>query len=147
MGECIGQYWRPNFDHHMYPYLPAHVTRPKEVRKLYVVPLQEKAFFEVRLRQKCCSWVGHTSPTASRLSACVLSFSKLAQHPTQIPKNQALTAVPLFELYENAAKFGAVIAGIPVMLSRLRLTLSGTGRLLAPLAGQVVAFFHIDMRL
>ncbi len=28
------------------------------------------------------------------------------------------------------------------MLSRLRLTLSGTGRLLAPLAGQVVAVFH-----
>jgi cleavage and polyadenylation specificity factor subunit 5 len=47
VGECIGQYWRPNFDHHMYPYLPAHVTRPKEVRKLFVVPLPEKGFFEV----------------------------------------------------------------------------------------------------
>jgi cleavage and polyadenylation specificity factor subunit 5 len=53
VGECIGQYWRPNFDHHMYPYLPAHITRPKEVRKLFVVPLPEKGFFEVRCYADC----------------------------------------------------------------------------------------------
>lgn len=29
-------------------------------------------------------------------------------------------AVPLFELHDNAAKFGPVISGVPVMLSRLR---------------------------
>lgn len=38
----------------------------------------------------------------------------------QIPKNQALVAVPLFELHDNAAKFGPVIAGVPIMLSRMR---------------------------
>ncbi len=75
VGECIGQYWRPNFDHHMYPYLPAHVTRPKEVRKLYVVPLQEKAFFEVRLGQKMRLLDRpYCTPTASRLSARIFSL-------------------------------------------------------------------------
>ena len=39
----------------MYPYLPAHVTRPKEVRKLFVVPLPEKGFFEVRHHGNCNS--------------------------------------------------------------------------------------------
>ena len=60
-------------------------------------------------------------PTSQRQSVTLL----------QISKNQTLTAVPLFELHDNAAKFGPVIAGLPVMLSRLRLTLSGTGRPLA----------------
>lgn len=32
----------------MYPYLPVHVTRPKEVRKLYVVHLPERCYFAVR---------------------------------------------------------------------------------------------------
>ena len=46
----------------MYPYLPAHVTRPKEVRKLFVGPLPEKGFFEVRHHGNCnsCS-VWHTA--------------------------------------------------------------------------------------
>lgn len=39
----------------MYPYLPAHVTRPKEVRKLFVVPLPEKGFFEVSHHDVCSS--------------------------------------------------------------------------------------------
>lgn len=47
VGECVAQFWRPNFDGQLYPYLPPHVTRPKEVKKLFVVPLPEKGFFEV----------------------------------------------------------------------------------------------------
>mmetsp|Transcript_6341 Transcript_6341/g.18223 ORF Transcript_6341/g.18223 Transcript_6341/m.18223 type:complete len:261 (-) Transcript_6341:574-1356(-) len=96
VGECVAQFWRPNFDGQLYPYLPPHVTRPKEVKKLFVVPLPEKGFFEVA-------------------------------------KHHALVAVPLFELFDNAAKFGPVLAGIPAALSRLRLTLmSGAGKPLAP---------------
>lgn len=96
VGECIAQFWRPGFDEALFPYLPPHVTRPKEVKKLYIVPLPENAFFEVA-------------------------------------RKQALVAVPLFELYGNAAKFGAVAANLPTALSRLRLTLlSGAGKPIVP---------------
>lgn len=43
----------------------------------------------------------------------------------QVPKNLKLLAVPLFELHDNAAKFGSVIAAIPQLMSRFKLNLSG----------------------
>ena len=43
-----------------------------------------------------------------------------------MPSNYRLIAVPLFELYENA-QYGPIVAALPQMLSRLRLTLMGGG--------------------
>uniref|UniRef100_A0A8C5AYI4 Cleavage and polyadenylation specificity factor subunit 5 n=1 Tax=Gadus morhua TaxID=8049 RepID=A0A8C5AYI4_GADMO len=45
--DCIGNWWRPNFEPPQYPYIPAHTTKPKEHKKLFVVQLQEKALFAV----------------------------------------------------------------------------------------------------
>ncbi|KAL4234923.1 Nudix hydrolase 21 [Mactra antiquata] len=45
--ETIGNWWRPNFEPPQYPYIPAHITRPKEHKKLYLVQLPEKALFAV----------------------------------------------------------------------------------------------------
>eukprot|EP00798_Chlamydomonas_sp_ICE-L_P028011 gene28011-31108_t len=45
VGECTGVYWRPNFDTVFYPYLPPHITKPKEVKRLFVVPLPEHCMF------------------------------------------------------------------------------------------------------
>lgn len=88
VGECVGTFWRPSFDANMYPYLPAHITKPKEVKRLFIVPLPERCYFAV-------------------------------------PKNLKLLAVPLFELHDNMAKFGPVIAAIPQLMSRFKLNLSG----------------------
>merc|ERR1712080_48209 len=38
---------RPNFEPAQYPYIPPHITKPKEHRKLFLVQLQEKAYFAV----------------------------------------------------------------------------------------------------
>ncbi|ORZ29616.1 Cleavage/polyadenylation specificity factor subunit 5 [Catenaria anguillulae PL171] len=35
--ECVGQWWRPNFETFLYPYLPPHITRPKENKKIFLV--------------------------------------------------------------------------------------------------------------
>ncbi|CAB3407799.1 unnamed protein product [Caenorhabditis bovis] len=77
----IGNWWRPNFDPPRYPYIPAHVTRPKEHTKLLLVQLPVNATF------------------------CV-------------PKNFKLVAAPLFELYDNSAAYGPLIASLPTTLSR-----------------------------
>eukprot|EP01025_Chloroclados_australasicus_P045105 TRINITY_DN4919_c1_g1_i1.p1 TRINITY_DN4919_c1_g1~~TRINITY_DN4919_c1_g1_i1.p1 ORF type:complete len:274 (-),score=26.30 TRINITY_DN4919_c1_g1_i1:285-1016(-) len=84
VGQCIGVYYRPNFDTIMYPYCPPHITRPKEVKKVFVIPLPESCFFA-------------------------------------IPKNLKLLAVPLFEIYDNVTRYGAIISAMPQMLSRLRI--------------------------
>jgi len=79
--EQLAVWWRPNFETLMYPYLPAHVTKPKECKKICMVRLSERQVFAV-------------------------------------PKNFKLLAVPLFELYDNAARYGPVIASLPHLISR-----------------------------
>ncbi|MCJ1438930.1 hypothetical protein MMC27_008320 [Xylographa pallens] len=81
IGDTLAQWWRPNFETFMYPFLPAHVTRPKECKKLYLIQL----------------------PKSKVLS---------------VPKNMKLLAVPLFELYDNTARYGPQLAAIPHLLSR-----------------------------
>ncbi|KIW44003.1 uncharacterized protein PV06_05047 [Exophiala oligosperma] len=83
VGDCIAQWWRPNHETFLYPFLPAHVSRPKELKKLYFI---------------------HLPPSK------VLS----------VPKNMKLLAVPLFELYDNTARYGPQLSAIPHYLSRYR---------------------------
>ncbi|KAI8478320.1 Nudix hydrolase 21, chloroplastic, partial [Branchiostoma belcheri] len=45
--DCIGNWWRPNFEPPQYPYIPAHITKPKEHKRLFLVQLAEKALFAV----------------------------------------------------------------------------------------------------
>lgn len=82
VGEVLSVWCRPSFDRVMYPYVPAHVSEPKELRTLFLVHLP---------------------------SECVLAVTE---------PNTELVAVPLFDLYENASKYGALIASIPQLLSR-----------------------------
>lgn len=42
IGDACGSWWRPNFETALYPYLPTHVTRPKECKKMYLIPLPQK---------------------------------------------------------------------------------------------------------
>lgn len=55
IGDTLAQWWRPNFETFMYPFLPAHVTRPKECKKLYFIQLPKSSmlhqhyFFEASL--------------------------------------------------------------------------------------------------
>ena len=53
---------RPSFETPLYPYLPAHITRPKEIRKLYVLPLDVKCYFAVSAPS--------VQPAPCRSSAC-----------------------------------------------------------------------------
>lgn len=39
IGELISCWWRPNFETVMYPYIPAHVSNPKECRKIFLTQL------------------------------------------------------------------------------------------------------------
>ncbi|KAJ7747682.1 nucleotide hydrolase-domain-containing protein [Mycena maculata] len=56
IGDCLAQWWRPNFETFMYPFVPAHITKPKECKKLFVVQMPEKTACHpaVRaVRQRC----------------------------------------------------------------------------------------------
>eukprot|EP00102_Acyrthosiphon_pisum_P005941 XP_001951264.2 PREDICTED: cleavage and polyadenylation specificity factor subunit 5-like [Acyrthosiphon pisum] len=45
--DTIGNWWRPNFEFTTYPYIPAHITKPKEHKRLFLVQLPDKAMFSV----------------------------------------------------------------------------------------------------
>ncbi|XP_060873060.1 cleavage and polyadenylation specificity factor subunit 5-like [Metopolophium dirhodum] len=45
--DTIGNWWRPNFEPPIYPFIPPHITKPKEHKKLFLVQLPDKAKFDV----------------------------------------------------------------------------------------------------
>jgi cleavage and polyadenylation specificity factor subunit 5 len=45
IGDTLAQWWRPNFETFMYPFIPAHVTRPKECKKLYFIQLPRSSMY------------------------------------------------------------------------------------------------------
>ncbi|KAJ6221304.1 hypothetical protein RDWZM_007116 [Blomia tropicalis] len=45
--DTIGNWWRPNFEPPQYPYIPPHITKPKEHKRLFLVQLPDKAYFAV----------------------------------------------------------------------------------------------------
>jgi cbb3-type cytochrome oxidase subunit 1 len=59
IADCVGCFYRPNFETMMYPYCPAHIERPKEMKKLFLVNLPERAFLAVR------AFLYHISSSAS----------------------------------------------------------------------------------
>lgn len=52
VADCLGTFYRPNFETQIYPYCPTHIERPKETKKLFLVNLPEKAFLTVRSSQQ-----------------------------------------------------------------------------------------------
>jgi cleavage and polyadenylation specificity factor subunit 5 len=100
IGDTLAQWWRPNFETFMYPFLPAHVTRPKECKKLYLIQLPKSSTYP-------------TFPLPVVTSILTFGIEVLS-----VPKNMKLLAVPLFELYDNTARYGPQLAAIPHLLSR-----------------------------
>ena len=49
VADCLGRFYRPNFETMLYPYCPTHIERPKEVKKVFLLNLPERAFLTVRL--------------------------------------------------------------------------------------------------
>ncbi|KAK2645293.1 hypothetical protein Ddye_020488 [Dipteronia dyeriana] len=39
VGECLGMWWKPDFETLLFPYLPPNVKQPKECTKLFLVKL------------------------------------------------------------------------------------------------------------
>lgn len=102
IGDTLAQWWRPNFETFMYPFLPGHVTRPKECKKLYFIQLPKKSMSLSLL----CVYVIHVWG--------LINFAEVLS----VPKNMKLLAVPLFELYDNTARYGPQLSAIPHLLSR-----------------------------
>ncbi|KAG1743796.1 nucleotide hydrolase-domain-containing protein [Suillus lakei] len=98
IGDCLAQWWRPNFETFMYPFVPAHITKPKECKKLYLVQMPERS-------------------TSDGPAILFIKFASSLE-VLAVPKNMKLLAIPLFELYDNAARYGPQLSAIPHLLSR-----------------------------
>lgn len=45
--DVLANWWRPNFEAPQYPYIPAHITKPKEQKRVFLTQLPERAVFAV----------------------------------------------------------------------------------------------------
>lgn len=88
----------------MYPFLPGHVTRPKECKKLYFIRLPKKSEF-------------YPNPDVFPINIAYILPNSFIE-VLSVPKNMKLLAVPLFELYDNTARYGPQLSAIPHLLSR-----------------------------
>lgn len=96
-----------------YPYIPAHITKPKEHKKLFLVQLQEKG--------QCCDNILALTFYFFCRGQQICNFSFNLPNFTAlfaVPKNYKLVAAPLFELYDNAPGYGPIISSLPQLLSR-----------------------------
>lgn len=99
--------------------MPAHITKPKECKKLFLVQLPERS-----------EWLIVSGNVTLVLTDGLARLEVLA-----VPKNMKLLAIPLFELYDNAARYvrisnilshslnwpcsyGPQLSAIPHLLSR-----------------------------
>lgn len=75
--------------------------QPKEMKKVYMVkmPPTSKIFFLVE----------RPTPPHETLNSLEL---------LSVPKNMKLLAVPLFELYDNSARYGPQLTALPHLLAR-----------------------------
>lgn len=95
----------------MYPFLPGHVTRPKECKKLYFIQLPKKSAPSPLLL--------HFPLILGLFWVCVIVANMESWlEVLSVPKNMKLLAVPLFELYDNTGRYGPQLSAIPHLLSR-----------------------------
>jgi cleavage and polyadenylation specificity factor subunit 5 len=47
IGELLCTWWRPHFEQQMYPYILPHISKPKECKRFYIVPLPSSCKFAV----------------------------------------------------------------------------------------------------
>ncbi|KAI9892516.1 MAG: Nudix hydrolase 21, chloroplastic [Vezdaea aestivalis] len=52
VGDTLAQWWRPNFETFMYPFIPAHISRPKECKKLFFIQLPRSKVLSVPKNMK-----------------------------------------------------------------------------------------------
>jgi cleavage and polyadenylation specificity factor subunit 5 len=50
--EVLSNWWRPNFEAPRYPYIPAHITKPKEHIEMFLVELGESNSYKTKLKLK-----------------------------------------------------------------------------------------------
>jgi cleavage and polyadenylation specificity factor subunit 5 len=81
-----------------YPYLPPHHSKPKEIKKVFLIHL----------------------PPKSELAGARYGVTAGADLSEifAVPANMKLHAIPVYELYDNAARYGPLFAGIPHILSK-----------------------------
>ncbi|CDI87420.1 mRNA cleavage factor-like protein, putative [Eimeria praecox] len=98
VGEFLGEWWRGDFDDELVPYLPPHVTRPKERVRVHQVQLPHRCSFRiptgfcltvVPIFELC---VGRVGLAISGLSHLLARFSIRLMVPT-LDKYEAETSM------------------------------------------------------
>ncbi|XP_018307986.1 cleavage and polyadenylation specificity factor subunit 5 isoform X2 [Mycetomoellerius zeteki] len=107
--DTIGNWWRPNFEPPQYPYVPPHITKPKEHKRLFLVQLQEKGITTNR-KFRYMYLINLINIFTLLLFLYLALFA--------VPKNYKLVAAPLFELYDNSQGYGPIISSLPQSLCR-----------------------------
>ena len=74
--DTIGNWWRPNFEPPQYPYVPPHITKPKEHKRLFLVQLQEKGTSKGTMTKHLYFKFRETCIFSNNLTSCRVRLKK-----------------------------------------------------------------------
>ncbi|CAH8328663.1 unnamed protein product [Eruca vesicaria subsp. sativa] len=88
VGECIGMWWRPNFETLMYPFLPPNVKHPKECTKIFLARLAVHQQFVVPKNFKLLAVpLCQIHENEKTYGPIIASFKVLIQHDGDMMNN------------------------------------------------------------
>ena len=128
VSQVLSTWYRPSYDKPLFPYRPAHVTREKESRRIYLVTVDDVDELRFTINADHVSREAEPSSLDVTMAAGRNNINQ-QQQPRIIGRPQTtaqgvvydLVAVPLFDLYNNAAKYGTIAESIPHILSRFNM--------------------------
>lgn len=121
VGECLGTYYRPNFENMMYPYCPPHIARPKEVKRLYLVHLPERGYFAVPKNYKLVAVpLFEIYDNVQRYGPVISALPQLLSRFAMVLAGRADAAVP--------APLPAAVKQEPAPAAGLTITLHGAAQ-------------------
>ncbi|KAF7291503.1 Cleavage and polyadenylation specificity factor subunit 5 [Mycena kentingensis (nom. inval.)] len=109
IGDCLAQWWRPNFETFM-------LARLFAFRRAPLLSLRSCTHNETQGVQKALP--RHHAGKKRVLVHFIHRRLPSTPEVLAVPKNMKLLAIPLFELYDNAARYGPQLSAIPHLLSR-----------------------------
>lgn len=94
--DIIGNWWRPNFEPPQYPYVPPHITKPKEHKKLFLVQLAEKGNAISEYTHYNC-FKSKFACLNNMVDLCNCNYYDVVAKTKKNDINQKNCAVPLFK--------------------------------------------------
>ncbi|SCZ90553.1 BZ3500_MvSof-1268-A1-R1_Chr1-3g02061 [Microbotryum saponariae] len=116
--DLLAQWWRPNYEQFM---LTPVLMVFRLLDRSTLTFLRKSSHLNTRIHLSCPDPLYPSSHIAQPKEVKSMYLVQLPEHKVfTVPSNMKLIAIPLLELYDNAVRYGPLLAAVPHLLSKYR---------------------------